>query len=136
MNCEFVETFLQPPWPHSTRGPLAKQPYFLYSIYYFPHFDFLRVAKRVNWKVLGRAHSSRRMARFIILKVARGSLLLSGGDPDVLRLAVNLVNGASYQYQGGIEKLVIEPSSDCPEVFDVLFNPSLHSTFIYFILIE
>lgn len=48
--------------------------------------------------------------------------MLSGSNDSLVRLAVNLVNESTYFFNGNEEKIIVEPSSDCQEVYDSFNN--------------
>jgi len=52
-----------------------------------------------------------------MLKIMRGSIMISGSDDQMTRMAANFVNQASFVYQGKEERLLVEPDKDCPSVY-------------------
>lgn len=56
------------------------------------------------------------MPHFVMLKIMRGSVMLSGSDEATTRIAANLISQQSFQFQGKIEYLALEPDKDCPQV--------------------
>lgn len=56
------------------------------------------------------------MTEFVMIKVARGVVVVSGSDRTLLLRAVELLSVVTYTYQDVGESFTLHPDKDVPEV--------------------